>query len=188
MFPLISHTRSLNFQLACHLSFYANRLHSDFKMTVGEHNCSLCLSTPLFPPNIHAAKSIGVKHIVLVGSMGGTDINHPLNKLGNGNILVWKRKAEQYLADSGLPYTIIRAGGLQDKDGGLRELIVGKDDEILKTETRSITRADVAEVCLQALLFEEAKFKAFDLASKPEGEGTPTTDFRALFAQVNSRF
>ncbi|KAI5021079.1 hypothetical protein ZWY2020_054489 [Hordeum vulgare] len=64
------------------------------------------------------------------------DINHPLNKLGNGNILVWKRKAEQYLADSGVPYTIIRAGGLQDKDGGVRELIVGKDDEILKTETK----------------------------------------------------
>ncbi|KAL6619650.1 hypothetical protein ACP70R_034789 [Stipagrostis hirtigluma subsp. patula] len=136
---------------------------------------------------IDAAKSIGVKQVVLVGSMGGTDINHPLNKIGNGNILVWKRKAEQYLADSGLPYTIIRAGGLQDKDGGLRELIVGKDDEILKTETRTIARADVAEVCIQALLFEEAKFKAFDLASKPEGEGTPTTDFRNLFAQVSSR-
>jgi len=29
-----------------------------------------------------------VKHIVLVGSMGGTDLNHPLNSLGNGNILV----------------------------------------------------------------------------------------------------
>ncbi|XP_062180496.1 uncharacterized protein At5g02240-like [Phragmites australis] len=137
---------------------------------------------------IDAAKNIGVKQILLVGSMGGTDIDHPLNKLGNGNILVWKRKAEQYLADSGLPYTIIRAGGLQDKDGGLRELIVGKDDEILKTETKTIARADVAEVCIQALLFEEAKFKAFDLASKPEGEGTPTTDFRALFAQVSSRF
>uniref|UniRef100_A0A804PTS6 NAD(P)-binding domain-containing protein n=1 Tax=Zea mays TaxID=4577 RepID=A0A804PTS6_MAIZE len=101
---------------------------------------------------------------------------------------VWKRKAEQYLADSGLLHTIIRAGSLQDKDGGLRELIVGKDDEILKTETRTIARADVAEVCIQALLFEQAKFKAFDLSSKPEGEGTPTTDFRTRFAQVNSRF
>jgi hypothetical protein len=29
-----------------------------------------------------------VKHIVLVGSMGGTNPNHPLNSLGNGNILV----------------------------------------------------------------------------------------------------
>ncbi|XP_073044453.1 uncharacterized protein At5g02240-like [Primulina eburnea] len=137
---------------------------------------------------IDAAKAAGVKQIVLVGSMGGTDPNHPLNSLGNGNILVWKRKAEQYLADSGVPYTIIRAGGLQDKDGGLRELIVGKDDELLQTETRTIARADVAEVCIQALIIEEAKFKAFDLASKPEGSGTPTTDFKSLFSQITTRF
>ncbi|WCJ28313.1 NAD(P)-binding Rossmann-fold superfamily protein [Euphorbia peplus] len=137
---------------------------------------------------IDAAKSAGVKQIVLVGSMGGTNLNHPLNSLGNGNILVWKRKAEQYLADSGVPYTIIRAGGLQDKDGGVRELLVGKDDELLLTETRTIARADVAEVCLQALKYEEAKFKAFDLASKPEGTGTPTKDFKALFSQITTRF
>jgi len=137
---------------------------------------------------IDAAKAAGVKHIVLVGSMGGTNPNHPLNSLGNGNILIWKRKAEQYLANSGLPYTIIRAGGLQDKEGGVRELLVGKDDELLKTDTKSITRADVAEVCIQALQFEEAKFKAFDLASKPEGTGTPTKDFKALFSQITTRF
>lgn len=40
----------------------------------------------------------------------------------------------------------------------------------------------------QALYFEEAKFKALDLASKPEGEGTPTEDFKALFSQISSRF
>ncbi|CAI9287381.1 unnamed protein product [Lactuca saligna] len=137
---------------------------------------------------IDAAKAAGVKQIVLVGSMGGTNINHPLNSLGNGNILVWKRKAEQYLADSGLPYTIIRAGGLQDKEGGVRELLIGKDDELLETETKTIARPDVAEVCIQALQFEEAKCKAFDLASKPEGSGTPTKDFKALFSQVNTRF
>ncbi|KAF7068787.1 hypothetical protein CFC21_074515 [Triticum aestivum] len=130
----------------------------------------------------------GVKHIVLVGSMGGTNPNHPLNSLGNGNILVWKRKSEQYLADSGVPYTIIRPGGLQDKDGGVRELIVGKDDELLQTDTKAIPRADVAEVCVQALQYEEVKFKAFDLASKPEGEGTPTKDFKALFSKVTARF
>ncbi|XP_060201948.1 uncharacterized protein At2g37660, chloroplastic isoform X2 [Lycium barbarum] len=134
------------------------------------------------------AKAAGVKQIVLVGSMGGTNPNHPLNSLGNGNILVWKRKAEQYLADSGIPYTIIRAGGLQDKEGGIRELLVGKDDELLETETKTIARADVAEVCIQALQYEEAKSKAFDLASKPEGTGTPTKDFKALFAQITTRF
>ncbi|KAL3628642.1 hypothetical protein CASFOL_027688 [Castilleja foliolosa] len=137
---------------------------------------------------IDAAKAAGVKHIVLVGSMGGTNPNHPLNTLGNGNILVWKRKAEQYLADSGIPYTIIRAGGLLDREGGVRELLVGKDDELLQTETKTVTRADVAEVCIQALNFEEAKFKAFDLASKPEGTGTTTKDFKALFGQITAKF
>ncbi|KAK4480960.1 hypothetical protein RD792_011822 [Penstemon davidsonii] len=137
---------------------------------------------------IDAAKAAGVKQIVLVGSMGGTNLDNPLNSLGNGNILVWKRKAEQYLVDSGIPYTIIRAGGLQDKDGGIRELLVGKDDELLQTETRTIARADVAEVSIQALNFEEAKYKAFDLASKPEGTGTPTKDFKALFSQITARF
>ncbi|WOG94421.1 hypothetical protein DCAR_0313717 [Daucus carota subsp. sativus] len=137
---------------------------------------------------IDAAIAAGVKQIVLVGSMGGTDLSNPLNSLGNGNILVWKRKAEQYLADSGVPYTIIRAGGLQDKEGGIRELLVGKDDELLQTDTRTISRADVAEVCIQALQFEEAKYKAFDLASKPEGTGTPTKDFKALFSNITTRF
>ncbi|KAK7390531.1 hypothetical protein VNO78_25839 [Psophocarpus tetragonolobus] len=137
---------------------------------------------------IDAAKGAGVNHIVLVGSMGGTNPNHPLNILGNGNILVWKRKAEQYLVDSGVPYTIIRPGGLQDKEGGLRELIVGKNDELLQTETKGIPRADVAEVCVQALNYEEVQFKAFDLASKPEGVGTPTKDFKALFSQITASF
>lgn len=41
--------------------------------------------------NMHStAKAAGVKQIVLVGSMGGTNPNHPLNSLGNGNILVRK--------------------------------------------------------------------------------------------------
>jgi hypothetical protein len=48
--------------------------------------------------------------------------------------------------------SLCRAGGLQDKDGGVRELIIGKDDEILNTDTKTIARADVAEVCIQVPL------------------------------------
>jgi len=50
-----------------------------------------------------------------------------------------------------------RAGGLQDKDGGIRELLVGKDDELLETETRTIARADVAEVCVQVCVHYDQK-------------------------------
>lgn len=48
---------------------------------------------------------------------------------------------------------MFRAGGLQDKEGGIRELLVGKDDELLKTDTRTIARPDVAEVCIQVQIF-----------------------------------
>ncbi|HIK32082.1 MAG TPA: SDR family oxidoreductase [Oscillatoriales cyanobacterium M59_W2019_021] len=136
---------------------------------------------------IDAAKAAGVDHIVLVGSMGGTDENHPLNRLGNGNILIWKRKAEQYLIDSGIDYTIVRAGGLLDKPGGQRELLVGKHDELLKNPPNgiptSIPRADVAEVVVRALRENNARNKAFDVISKPEDDpsGVVTTDFAALF-------
>ncbi|NMF65999.1 SDR family NAD(P)-dependent oxidoreductase [Brasilonema octagenarum UFV-E1] len=139
---------------------------------------------------IDAAKASGVNHIVLVGSMGGTNENHPLNSLGNGNILIWKRKAEQYLIDSGIDYTIIRAGGLLDQPGGKRELLVGKNDTMLINPPdgipTSIPRADVAEVVVQALLEPNARNKAFDLISQPEdAPGTVvTTDFVALFAQT----
>lgn len=141
---------------------------------------------------IDAAIAAGVDHIVLVGSMGGTQINHPLNQLGQGNILIWKRKAEAYLIDSGVDYTVIRAGGLLDKPGGLRELLVGKDDVFLTNPPRgiptSIPRADVATVVVQALREPSARNKAFDLISKPEDDPSAqvTTDFAALFAQTTA--
>lgn len=139
---------------------------------------------------IEVAKAFEVEHVVLVGSMGGTNPDHLLNKIGNGNILVWKRKAEQHLIDSGLIYTIIRAGGLLDQPGGRRELLVGKDDELLTHPPQgvspSIPRADVAEVVIQALQYSSAHNKAFDIISKPEDHPTAivTFDFDALFAQT----
>ncbi|OKH18960.1 SDR family oxidoreductase [[Limnothrix rosea] IAM M-220] len=137
---------------------------------------------------INAAKKAGAKHIIIVGSMGGTDENHFLNTLGNGNILIWKRKAEQYLIDSGIDYTIIRAGGLLNEAGGKRELVVSKNDVLLNDTpadvTTAIPRADVAEVVVQALQEANARNKAFDVVSKPEGTAPITNDFAALFAQT----
>ena len=139
---------------------------------------------------IDAAIAAGVEQIVLVGSMGGTQLNHPLNQLGQGNILVWKRRAEAYLIGSGVDYTIIRAGGLLDQPGGLRELLVSKDDVFLTQAPNgippSVPRADVAEVAIQALREPTARNKAFDLISKPgdDPSAVVTQDFAALFAQT----
>lgn len=139
---------------------------------------------------IDVAKQAGVEHIVLVGSMGGTNPDNPLNRLGKGNILIWKRQAEQYLIDSGIDYTIIRAGGLLDKEGGVRQLLVGKDDELLNNPPNgiptSIPRADVASVVVNALIEPSARNKAFDIISKPEDapDAVVTTNFASLFEQT----
>ncbi len=139
---------------------------------------------------IDAAKEAGINQIILVGSMGGTDENHPLNKIGNANILIWKRKAEQYLIDSGIDYTIIRAGGLLNEPGGKRALLVSKNDELLKNPPdgipTSIPREDVAELVVQSLQIKEAKNKAFDTISKPASESGENVknDFVNLFKQT----
>lgn len=141
---------------------------------------------------IDAAKKAGVEHIVLVGSMGGTNPNHPLNQMGNGKILLWKRKAEQYLIDSAIDYTIIRAGGLLDLEGGVRQLLVGKNDAFLNNPPdgipTSIPRADIAEVVVQALKHQDARNKAFDIISKPQDipDAEVTSDFADLFRQTTS--
>ena len=54
---------------------------------------------------VDAALSGGVRKIVLVSSMGGTQVDNFLNTMGAGgavgeaNILLWKRKAEMYLIE-----------------------------------------------------------------------------------------
>ncbi len=135
---------------------------------------------------IDAAKVAGVKHIILVGSMGGTNEHHPLNHFGK--VLIWKRKSEQYLIDSGIDYTIIRAGGLLDEPGGQREFLIGSNDELLNNPPNGIAttipRSDVAEVVIQAIEHPEAKSKAFDVITLPPNETPTQQDFGTLFAQT----
>mmetsp|Transcript_28581 Transcript_28581/g.77109 ORF Transcript_28581/g.77109 Transcript_28581/m.77109 type:complete len:272 (-) Transcript_28581:284-1099(-) len=136
---------------------------------------------------VDAAKAAGVGHVVIISSMGGCDPNHPLNKIANGNILQWKRKAEQYLIGSGLRFTIVHPGGLKDEKGGERQLLVDVDDKLVKTENRTVPREDVAEVCVQSLLEPAFYNKSFDLTTLPPGQGAPTTDFAALMATLGGK-
>jgi len=146
---------------------------------------------------IDAAKACGPDtHVVICSSMGGTDPSNMLNALGRetlpdgstrgGNILLWKRKAEKYLIDSGLPYTIVHPGGLLNEPGGKREIVIGVDDERDVGE-RSIPREDVAEVLVQALSIPAYRGRSFDVRSKLEGEGEVTADFAALIDSLGGR-
>lgn len=145
---------------------------------------------------IDAAVKANVKHIIYVGSMGGTKPDHFLNKMGDGDILLWKRKAEMYLRQSGLPHTIVHPGGLLPHmgnkivPGGERELLVGVNDTMMDNpaESRCIPREDLAEVVVQIAL-DPGSYRniAFDLASKDPVKIQGTTpwdkDLKALLAK-----
>ena len=146
---------------------------------------------------IDAAKACGEDtHVVICSSMGGTDPSNMLNALGRvtnedgttsgGNILLWKRKAEKYLIDSGLPYTVVHPGGLLNEAGGVREIVIDVDDDRSEGE-RSIPREDVAEVLVQSLLVPGYRNRSFDIRSKLEGEGEVTTDFAALIEKLGGK-
>ena len=135
-------------------------------------------------------------HVVLCSTMGGTNPNHPLNALGRtantdgttsgGMIVLWKRKSEVYLMmkqqeHSVLSYTIVHPGGLINEPGGERELVVGVNDSMEGTESRTIPREDVAQVMMEALRYpQQYAGRSFDLCAKSVGDGTPTTNFAAL--------
>lgn len=134
-------------------------------------------------------------HVVLCSTMGGTDVNHPLNNLGRttneddgttsgGNIVRWKRKSEIYLINDkpDLIYTIVHPGGLINENGGERQLVIGVDDDMsYGTTSRTVPRDDVAQVMLEAVRRPTVYGgRSFDLRAKPVGDGTVTTDFDSL--------
>jgi uncharacterized protein YbjT (DUF2867 family) len=124
-----------------------------------------------------AAASAGVKHFVLLSSMGVTHEDHPLNKMF-GNVLVWKGKGEQALRDSGVPYTIVRPGGLVNEaaDQGRITLVQGDPRGQVV-----IPRADVATVCVEALRNPESINKTLETYRV---DGEPVTDWAAAFAAL----
>jgi len=129
---------------------------------------------------VNAAASAKVKHFVLVSSMGVTHDDHPLNRMF-GNILVWKRKGEKAVRASGVPYTIVRPGGLLDAPGGKADIRAFQGDD-LKNNGR-IPRADVAAVCLNALGNSRAAGKTFEIVSGTEGS---RVDWNGLFTGLKA--
>lgn len=131
---------------------------------------------------IDLAKKLGISHVVLVSSMGGTNPDDFLNKLGKdedgqgkGDILIWKRKAEKYLVDSGLHYTIIHPGGLKDTPGGEMNLDLDVDDNLKSRKPimpTSISRCDVARLCIASLSVSNGQSAAFDCSSSEVPEGS----------------
>lgn len=95
-----------------------------------------------------------------IGTTRGSPLSWFLNLI-KGNTLQWRRRAEEALRRSGLEYSIVHAGILTDAPGGTRAVEIGQAHHAMYPWLR-IGRADVAEVCVQALHHPNARNVTFD--------------------------
>ncbi|MGF1479931.1 MAG: SDR family oxidoreductase [Cyanophyceae cyanobacterium] len=124
---------------------------------------------------IDVAKAKGIEQFVMVSSLCTSKFFHPLNLFWL--ILYWKKQAEEYLASSGLTYTIVRPGGLKNEDNA-DAIVMSSADTLFDG---SIPRTKVAQVCVESLLQTEARNKIVEIVAQPEAA---KLSWEELFAQV----
>lgn len=111
-----------------------------------------------------AARAVGLERVVLVSSLCAGRWRHPLNLFGL--ILVWKGLGERWLAQSGLRWTIVRPGGLSEREQGLEReglRLTGAGQQ----QSRSIPRRLVARLCLDALADSASEGRIVEVTSDP---------------------
>ena len=127
-----------------------------------------------------AARAAGVRQLVLESSMGvgsgGGFLGMMLNLL-SGDALKWKARGEAHLRESGVPYTIVRPGGLTKDPGGQTGIALQQGDE----GSGRIPRADVAAVMIAVLDNPDALRKTFEVISDDQAKRDAwRTGFSAL--------
>lgn len=125
---------------------------------------------------VDVAKEKGIEQFVMVSSLCTSKLFHPLNLFWL--ILVWKKRAEEYIQASGLTYTIVRPGGLKNEDN--TDSVVMSDADTLFEG--SIPRTKVAQVCVEALFSSESRNKIVEIVAKPDAAARPIQE---LFAAVS---
>ncbi len=118
---------------------------------------------------VESCKRLKLKRVVLVSSLCAGKLIHPLNLFGL--ILIWKRLGERSLENSGLEWTIIRPGGLNENEENL------KNQNILfssaKTQDEgSIPRRLVAKSCIEALRTKDTINKIIEITSSDKNPKT----------------
>ncbi|MEP0869093.1 SDR family oxidoreductase [Trichocoleus desertorum AS-A10] len=124
---------------------------------------------------VNAAKAHGIEHFVFVSSLCVSRLFHFLNLFGL--ILVWKKQAEQYLQQSGLTYTIVRPGGLTEAEG-TNAVVLCQADTLFDG---SIPRAQVAQVCVEALFQPTARNQIVEVIAEAKAPARPVEE---LFTSV----
>ncbi|MGD9598729.1 MAG: SDR family oxidoreductase [Steroidobacteraceae bacterium] len=130
-----------------------------------------------------AARAADVRHFVLVSSMGVTDPDHILNRMFD-NVLLWKKQGEDAVRASGVPYTIVRPGGLRDGPAGEGGVQVMQGDPKMPGP---VARAALAAILVAALGRRDALSKTFEVVGDPDGSPPDWDHFFAALQADGSR-
>ena len=144
--------------------------------------------------NLVAAAPKNLTRFVLVSSCGvlRQDI-FPYSILNSFGVLDAKKKGEQALINSRLPYTIIRPGRLIDgpytsydlntllkaKTDGKLDILLGQGDKL----TGQTSRIDVATACVESILQPITEGKIFEIING--GNRPSEIDWKKLFSNLN---
>ena len=118
---------------------------------------------------VESCKRQNLKRIVLVSSLCAGKLIHPLNLFGL--ILIWKRLGERSLQKSGLDWTVIRPGGLNETETNLKNQNILFSSENTQEEG-SIPRRLVARSCIEALQTKDSIEKIIEITSSEENPRT----------------
>lgn len=132
-----------------------------------------------------------VPQFVLVSSAGVTRFDRPDINLDEeppavrmndqlGGILTWKRRGEEAVRESGIPYTIVRPCALTEAPGG-KQLILDQGD----TMRGAISREDVAALCIHAIEQPSACNVTFEVRAE---ENNGTVKWTTLFDNLTPDF
>ncbi|XP_076910490.1 uncharacterized protein At5g02240-like [Bidens hawaiensis] len=150
--------------------------------------------------NLVSALPRSLSRIILVSSVGVTKSNElPWSIMNLFGVLKYKKMGEDFVINSGLPYTIIRPGRLTDGPytsydlntllkataGERRAVLIGQGDKLVG----EVSRLVVAEACIQALDIDFTEGQIYEINSVPgDGPGSDTEKWKELFkaAQLQS--
>lgn len=114
---------------------------------------------------VESCQRLGIRRVVLVSSLCAGRWRHPLNLFGL--ILVWKRVGEQSLERSGLDWTVIRPGGLSERETELEQEGI-RYSNADQQESDSIPRRLVARCCVEALATPASIGRIIEVTSSRE--------------------
>ncbi|VVA15169.1 PREDICTED: TIC 62 [Prunus dulcis] len=135
---------------------------------------------------IEAATVAKVNHFILLTSLGTNKIGFPAAILNLfWGVLIWKRKAEEALIASGLPYTIMRPGGMERPTDAYKEThntTLSKEDTLFGGQ---VSNLQVAELLASAAKNRAVSyFKVVEVIAETTAPLTPLED---LLAKIPSQ-